>query len=114
MTQAEAFVGKLMYTFKMKSEEDLYPHFGYCNHLKREIRLRNDLPLSMFKFVLAYNVLHIGFDYTNASKLAVIHEELTALLGAMISHPIGGIRTIFSILRWGRIKLWLTKFWTRN
>ena len=105
---------KIEYTFKMRSNEDLFPHFGYCNNDNNTIKLRNDMPESMLRFVLAYNVLHIGFDYVNGTKFEVLLEEVTALLGALISHPIGGVRTIFSILRPSRIKAYMVKFKERK
>ncbi len=107
---------KTKYAFKLKSEADLYPHYGYCNSVEQEIRLRNDLPLSMFKFVLVYNTHHIGFNHPEAFKagwsgrIAIIREEVTSLICALISHPIGGIRTIASmLLSFDRIKIWLKK-----
>ena len=105
---------EIIYTFKMRSNEDLFPHFGYCNNTDNVIKLRNDMPESMLRFVLAYNVLHIGFDYQSGTKFEVILEEVTALLGALISHPIGGVRTIFSILRPSRIKAYMVKFKERK
>jgi hypothetical protein len=105
---------KIKYTFKMKSNEDLFPHFGYCNNEDKTIKLRNDMPESMLKFVLAYNVLHIGFNYQTGTKFEVLLEEVSSLLSALISHPIGGVRTIFSILRPSRIKAYLVKFRARK
>ncbi len=105
---------EIVYTFKMRANDDLFPHFGYCNNKDKVIKLRNDMPNSMLKFVLAYNVLHIGFDYKTGTKFEVLLEEVSSLLSAMISHPIGGIRTIFSILRLSRIKAYLVKFKARK
>ena len=97
-----------------KSNEDIYPHFGYYHHEKSRIRIRNDLPISVYNYVLMYNLLHVGFDYKTGKKWPVIIEEITSLFAALLCHPIGGIRTIFMITRSDRIKLWYAKWKERK
>lgn len=102
---------EVIYTIKLKSNVELFPHLGYCNNDDKIIVVSDDLSPSVFKFVLAHELMHIGFDFKNATKFGILLEEFTASLSAFMSHPIGGIKVVIStLLTWDRIKLYIDRF----
>ena len=102
------------YTIKIKDVDDVYPHWGFCNNDDKLIKISDGLHPAMFRFVLFYNLMHLGFDFKNSTKFETVIEESSAFLSTSISHPIGCIITIWCTLTsWDRVKQYIKRFMKR-
>ena len=81
---------KVRYVLK----KSLYPAFGDANEIPPLIRVRNDLPMSVQKFVLAHEKYHIK-DWQRLTKdnkkYFWIWGEIKANLYGFFKHPFGAL-----------------------
>lgn len=86
------------------SKETLFPAFGMA--YTSEVKVREDLPPRIKRFVLAHELYHIG----DRSKSGWIGREIKANLIPAMSDPIGFIQTSCASLTPTRLSYYFQRF----